>query len=145
MAAITVWVDIDASAADVWREAADLASHGEWMADVESLRFLDDRRSGPGTRMEVATVVGPLKTTDLLTVTDWVEGRAIGVEHSGLVKGRGRFEVSPIAGGTRFLWTEELTFPLLLGGPVTAFFARPVLRGIWRRNLRRLRERIEGR
>lgn len=144
MAAITVWVDIHASVTDVWREAADLASHAEWMADAESIEFETDQRSGVGTRMRVATAVGPLRTTDLMEVTDWVEGHTIGVRHRGLVTGEGRFRLSPVAGATRFIWTEELSFPWYLGGPLTALVASPVLAWIWRRNLSGLKHRLEG-
>lgn len=144
MAKITQFVDIAAPIAVVWREAADLPSHAEWMADAESIEFETDQRAGIGTVMRVETVVGPLRTTDRMEVTDWVEGESIGVEHSGLVTGRGHFRLSPVAGGTRFMWTEELSFPLYLGGPVTAFLAKPVLGFIWRRNLRGLKHRIEG-
>ena len=143
MAHITVHVDIAAPLEQVWREAADLASHAEWMADAESIEFLTDKRSGVGTQMKVATVVGPLRTNDLMEVTEWREGHSIGVRHSGLVTGTGRFELAPVAGATRFSWTEDLTFPLHLGGPITAFFAKPVLGWIWRRNLRGLKLRLE--
>lgn len=145
MARISVHVDIDAPLEEVWHEAADLPSHAEWMADAESIEFLSDARSGIGTRMKVATKVGPLRTNDLMEVTEWVEGRSIGVRHSGVVTGRGRFDLSAVAGGTRFSWTEELTFPVYLGGPITAFFAKPVLRWIWQRNLTGLKRRLEGR
>ena len=99
MAHITVHVDIAAPLEQVWREAADLASHAEWMADAESIEFLTDKRSGVGTQMKVATVVGPLRTNDLMEVTEWREGHSIGVRHSGLVTGTGRFEL--VAGGGR--------------------------------------------
>jgi carbon monoxide dehydrogenase subunit G len=143
MARITVHVDIDAHIDEVWKEAADLPSHAEWMADAESIEFLSDQRSGVGTRMRVATKVGPLRTNDLMEVTEWSEGRSIGVKHSGVVTGEGRFDLSSVAGGTRFSWTEDLTFPILLGGPVTAFFAKPVLGWIWKRNLTGLKQRLE--
>jgi uncharacterized protein YndB with AHSA1/START domain len=144
MAKLRVAIDIEASIAEVWREAADLAAHAEWMADARSIEFETDQRSGPGTRMRVATAIGPLRTMDVMTVTEWVEGRAIGVDHQGLVKGSGRFELAPVAGATRFTWTEELTFPALLGGRLTAQLAKPVLRWIWTRNLDALKRRIEG-
>jgi carbon monoxide dehydrogenase subunit G len=145
MARISVHVDIDAPIEEVWREAADLPSHAEWMADAESIEFLSESRAGVGTRMRVATKVGPLRTNDMMEVTEWVEGRSIGVRHSGVVTGEGRFDLSAVAGGTRFSWTEELTFPVYLGGPVTAFFAKPVLRWIWQRNLTGLKRRVERR
>jgi hypothetical protein len=110
------------------------------MADAESIVFLTDRRSGVGTRMEVATRVGPFRTRDVMQVVDWVEERSIGVEHQGLVTGSGAFRLDPIGPATtRFTWSETLTFPWYLGGPVSAWFARPVLRWIWNRNLERFR------
>ena len=144
MARISVYVDIAAPREAVWREAADLGSHAEWMVDAESIEFLGESRSGVGTRMKVETVVGPLRTTDLMEVVEWKEGRSIGVRHTGLVAGVGRFELSPIAGRTRFSWTENLTFQHVMGGGVTAFFAKPVLRAIWSRNLRGLKRRLEA-
>jgi carbon monoxide dehydrogenase subunit G len=143
MARVRIAVDIEAPLDEVWRAAADLASHAEWMADAESIEFLTPQRYGVGTEMKVATAVGPLRTNDLMTVTEWVDHRSIGVEHSGIVKGRGRFELSPVAGATRFSWTEDLTFPLYLGGPVTAVFSKPVLAWVWKRNLAGLKRRVE--
>ena len=142
MAHIRVSIDLAVPVDAVWREAADLASHAEWMADAESIEFVTDQREGVGVRMNVRTVVGPLRLTDVMTVTEWSDRSTIGVRHEGLVTGEGRFRLSPIAGGTRFTWEEELEFPLRLGGPVTAFFAKPVLRWIWRRNLRGLEARL---
>jgi hypothetical protein len=46
---------------------------------------------------------------------------------------------------TDFTWTETLTFPPRLGGPVGAFVGGLVLRAIWRRNLVALKQRIENR
>ncbi len=135
-------IDIPAPLESVWQEAADLASHAEWMADAESIEFLTDRRSGTGTQMRVATRVGPLRTQDVMTVTDWQDHKSIGVRHEGVVTGEGKFELARIAGGTRFTWSEELRFPLRLGGALTAFFAKPVLAWIWARNLRGLRKRV---
>lgn len=136
-------VDIAAPLERVWAEAADLPSHVEWMADAESIEFSTEQRSGVGTRMRVATSVGPLRTVDLMEVTEWVEGQSIGVRHQGVVTGTGRFTLAPVAGATRFTWSEELAFPWYLGGQVTAIVASPVLGWVWRRNLAGLKRRIE--
>ncbi len=141
---IVVSVVIDAPLARVWEAAADLGSHSEWMADAESISFETDSRSGLGTRMRVATKVGPLRTNDLMEVVEWQEGRSIGVRHSGLITGQGRFVLSPVAGGTQFSWAERLTFPWWLGGPLTASLARPILRWVWHRNLAGLKRLLEG-
>lgn len=144
MPGVTSSIIIDRSVDDVWRAASDLGSHAEWMADAESIRFQTDQTQGVGTRMVVATRVGPLRTTDHMDVVSWEPRVSIGVEHRGIVSGNGRFELAPVAGGTRFTWTEELTFPLYLGGPITAWLATPVLGWVWRRNLAALKNRLEA-
>jgi hypothetical protein len=78
-----------------------------------------------------------------MTVTQWDEGTTMTVTHEGAVSGTGRFDLQPVAGGTRLLWSEELRFPWWLGGPVGAWIAGPILKRIWRGNLSRLAARVE--
>ena len=144
MARIRVERSVTASQSVVWERLADLASHVTWMRDAEWIVFVGDQRTGTGTRMRVKTVVGPLRTMDEMEVVSWVEGRSVGVEHRGLIKGTGTLEAAPVDGGTLISWTETLVFPWWLGGPVTAWLARPVLTAIWRGNLRRLEETINS-
>jgi len=140
---ITVSVHIAAPADEVWTDVSDLGSHTAWMADAESIEFFDAQISGVGTRMKVATRVGPFRTVDIMEVTEWQPGSTIGVEHRGIVTGTGAFSIEPRGDGTRFTWSETLSFPWWLGGAVVAWLARPVLAAIWRRNLDRLKDRIE--
>lgn len=92
--------------------------------------------------MDVDTVVGPFRTTDVMEVVGWEEGRSIDVVHEGLVSGRGTLSVEPHLDGVRVRWDETLSFPWWLGGPITAWFARPFLGAVWRGNLRRLEEML---
>lgn len=128
----------------VWDALADLGSHSEWMRDAEEIVFTTDQTRGPGTVMEVETRVGPLRTLDVLEVTGWEEGTSIDVVHRGLVTGTGTLSVIPQGEGSNVDWDEDLTFPWWLGGPVTAWLARPVLAAIWRGNLRRLEESLSS-
>ena len=137
-----VTVDIPAALEEVWADLADVGSHVEWMADAEEIRFLTDQRSGVGTRMEVLTRVGPLSTTDVMEFTAWEPPHRMAIRHEGLVTGEGEFLLEEIPGGTRFVWTEKLSFPWYAGGPVTAMAAAPILTAIWRRNLKRLAARF---
>ncbi len=142
---VLVSVDINAPLDTVWREAADLASHVEWMADAETIRFLSENRAGVGAKMAVETRVGPLTTTDIIEVTEWKERSTIGVVHSGVVTGTGAFELQPIdENTTRFQWREQLDLPWFFGGPIGAVIARPIFGWIWRRNLIRLKARLEA-
>ncbi len=114
------------------------------MSDAESIEFVGEATRGIGTRMIVVTRVGPLRTRDLLEVTEWTENESIGVVHDGLVKGTGRFALTPADGASMFTWSEELRFPWWLGGPITTAAARPILERIWRRNLTNLRRLVES-
>jgi len=144
MARIAVSRSMPQSQQQVWHALSDLASHARWMRDAESIVFITDQRSGVGTKMEVETVIGPLRTLDVMEVVGWDEGRSIEVVHTGLVEGRGVLSATPHGEATTVDWVETLTFPWWLGGPVTAWLARPVLAAVWRGNLRRLEESLSA-
>jgi uncharacterized protein YndB with AHSA1/START domain len=133
---IKVSIVIDAPPARVWDDVRSLASHVEWMADAEAIRFTSESRSGVGTTFLCDTKVGPFRLVDAMEVTEWIEGEVIGVRHVGLVTGVGRFRLEPtgfFGRRTRFTWDEEIGVPAPAGW---------VLRVIWWRNLRRLRKRF---
>lgn len=142
MSSIRVSIEIPRPIDEVWRELSDLRRHSEWMADAERIEFVGDQTAGPGTTMKVATRVGPLRTMDVIVVNEWVEPTTIAVSHEGLVSGTGAFHLEPVDGRTRFTWSERLSFPWYLGGSITAVFAKPVLRRIWRSNLERFARSI---
>jgi hypothetical protein len=114
------------------------------MHDAVGIRFRTTQHEGMGTTFETDTKVGPFRLTDVMAVTEWDPGRAIGIRHVGLVTGTGRFTLIPARGDrTRFTWEEQLEFPWRLGGPLAGLAARPVLKWVWRRNLAQLRRRFE--
>lgn len=130
----------------VWAAIEDLSTHTQWMADAARITFRSSRRSGVGTEAECLTRIGPFSTLDLITVTEWVPGRVMGVEHHGAVTGHGRFTLRrQRRGRTRFCWEERLSFPWRLGGPIGERLSRPLLRRVWRANLARLKARVEPR
>lgn len=142
MTEIRVETSIPVPPETIWADVADIGSHVEWMHDAESISFNSSTTSGVGTTFDCATRVGPVRLTDTMTITEWEPGAVMGVRHVGIVTGEGRFTLTPEAGGTRFAWTERLAFPWWMGGPVGAWLAAPVLRRIWRRNLKLLRARF---
>src|SRR4051794_8684855 len=118
MGRIAVSIMLDATPARVWSMVEILERHVDWMADAVAIRFLSESISGVGATFVCDTKVGPLRLHDVMEVTEWQHGRLIGVSHRGVVSGRGRFTLQPVATGTRFSWEEELRFPWWLGGPV---------------------------
>ena len=142
---LRVGITINASPAEVWRVIEPIERHVDWMADAESIRFTGPTTRGLGTTFDCVTKVGPLRLTDKMTVTEWETHRMIGIEHRGVVTGRGRFTLRRRRRGrTQFTWAERLVFPWWMGGPVGALAAKPVLRAVWRRNLRRLKTIVEA-
>src|SRR3546814_5378968 len=78
-----------------------------------------------------------------MEITEWRPGKAMGVRHTGIVTGTGRFTLKKARGGrTQFTWKEKLVYPIWLGGPVGALVSKPVLAWVWRRNLRNLQRRF---
>ena len=126
----------------VWDELRAIERHVTWMADARSIEFDGDQREGVGTSFRVRTAVGPLHTSDLMTITHWEPAQSMGVEHRGLVTGSGRFSLASEPSGTELTWVERLRFPWWFAGALGATVAAPVLRRIWRANLRRLGERL---
>lgn len=145
MPEVTVSVEIDRSPTQVWDYVQDVASHVEWMADAEAIRFTTDQTHGTGTTFECDTKIGPIRLTDLMTITSWTEEEVMGVRHVGVVTGEGEFLLAPLADGrTSFSWREDLSFPLWLGGPIGEIVAKPILTAVWKRNLKRLKQRVEA-
>lgn len=144
---ITVSVEIDAPPETVWRIVEKVENHIDWMHDAVAIRFTGEQTRGVGTEFLCDTKVGPIKLVDRMEITEWTPGEAMGVKHTGIVTGDGHFTLEPIdlARRTRFTWTETLTFPWWLGGPLGALVGgRLVLRPLWKRNLGNLRRLVES-
>jgi uncharacterized protein YndB with AHSA1/START domain len=147
MSGIIVSTEIDATPARVWEVVEPVERHVDWMHDAVAIRFTGEQTRGTGTEFLCDTKVGPFKLVDRMEITEWVPGEVMGVRHTGLVTGSGRFTITPIDLGrrTRFTWQEVLTFPWWMGGPVGAWAGGKIALGpIWRRNLRNLRRLVEA-
>ncbi len=145
MAEVTVITEIERPLPDVWAYLRDISSHVEWMADATEIRFITEQTEGTGTAFECDTKVGPIRLTDVMTITSWEDEKEMGVRHEGIVTGTGEFQLTPLPDDrTRFSWREDLSFPIWLGGPVGEVVAKPILTAIWKRNLKRLKAHLES-
>ena len=146
MGRIRVSIDINATPRQVWEIVEPVERHIDWMADAVAIRFQTEQTRGVGTSFFCDTKVGPIKLVDVMTITAWEPEKVMGVKHTGVVTGTGEFTLEPIGStGTRFTWTESLDFPWWLGGPLGAFVGgQIVMKAIWRRNLRKLKQLVEN-
>jgi carbon monoxide dehydrogenase subunit G len=143
---IRVSIDIAAPVQKVWDIVEPIERHIDWMADAVAIRFQTEQTRGTGTKFFCDTKVGPIKLVDVMTITAWEPCKVMGVTHTGVVTGTGEFTLEAIdASNTRFTWTEKLTFPWWLGGPLGALVGgQIVMKAIWRRNLRKLKKLVEA-
>lgn len=143
---IVVSVEIDATPERVWDVVEPVERHVDWMHDAVAIRFTTEQTRGTGTQFLCDTKVGPFKLVDQMEITEWEPAKVMGVRHTGLVTGSGRFTLEPIDLGrrTRFTWAEDLVFPWWMGGPIGAWIGGKIALGpIWRRNLRNLKRLVE--
>ena len=146
MAHIEVSIQLNATPEHVWSIVEPVENHVDWMADAVAIRFLNDQRRGVGTEFFCDTKVGPIKLVDRMEITEWVPEKSMGVKHVGMVTGTGVFTIEPLRNGqyTKFTWSEELTFPWWLGGPIGEVIGgNIVMKAIWRRNLKKLKALVE--
>ena len=143
MSTIEISTQINASPQFLWEEMRHIDRHVNWMLDAVSITFLSTTTEGMGTKFTCLTKVGPFKTTDVMTITQWEDARTMGVEHVGLVKGTGSFQIAPSREGSTITWKESLTFPWWMLGSFGSLFASPILRLIWKKNLQNLKGIVE--
>ena len=141
---LSVPVDVDAPAEDVWTYVADWERQGEWMLGTRVQVTGGDGR-GAGTTLRAVTGIGPLGVPDTMEVVEFRQGgpwRAV-VRHTGrVIRGEGFFEVVELGPErSRFTFTELIDLPLgglgRLGWPL----ARPVIRAGFVASLRRMADR----
>ena len=90
---IEVSIHLEAPPDEVWAYVEQVERHAEWMHDAAEIHILSDSIRGAGVQMDVDTRLGPLRTTDRMTITTWEAQREMGVRHSGAVTGEGRFRL----------------------------------------------------
>lgn len=136
-------VVVPAPISEVWDDLANLASHSDWMRDAEAIEFLTEQRQGVGTRIRVPTRVGPLTTVDEMEFTAWDPPHRMAIDHQGKFSGQGEISLQETLGGTVVSWSERVKFPWIFAGPLGEVVAAPILRWIWKTNLKALAARFQ--
>jgi len=131
----------------VWALLTDWERQGDWMLEASDVVVVGRQREGVGVEARAKVRIAGITTRDRIRVTMWEPPRILVIEHLGWVKGTGELQMAPIREGTRLRWRESLIPPARLGpfGVIGLRLFAPILRRIFRRDLRVLRELVRGR
>jgi hypothetical protein len=111
------------------------------MADARRITFTSEQTRGVGTSFDCLTRLGPFRTVDRMTVTEWEPGQAMGIEHPAWSPARAASR-SPRTARDHLLVDRGAAIPVVDGRPDQR--SRPGrCSAVWRRNLRRLRQLVE--
>ena len=76
---IQISTHINVSPEVLWEELRHIDRHVNWMNDAVSITFTSPTTEGVVTQFSCLTKVGPFKTTDIMTITQWQENETMGV------------------------------------------------------------------
>jgi hypothetical protein len=134
----------------VWTLITDWERQADWMLEARDFVVTSAHREGIGVEAEATVRIGGITTRDRVRVTGWDPPRRLSLEHVGWVTGTGDLILIPVgASETRVVWREAFRAPRLgrLGrvgpaGRLGLLAFRPLLRRIFRRDLRVLAELV---
>lgn len=144
---VEVRCDVLSAPEEVWDALVEWESQPSWMLDAKDVEVLTPRREGVGVKVRVPTNAMGFTLVDVMEVTGWRPAQRLEVRHVGrLIKGTGAFELSPVPGGTRVRWWEDVDPPLgAVGELVARTLVAPYLRRLFARSLRRFKKMCERR
>jgi uncharacterized protein YndB with AHSA1/START domain len=120
-----------------WERQAD------WMLDADRVEVVGERREGVGVRLRVRTrLLGVPAFTDPMEVVAWDPPRRLVLRHGSIVDGEGTWLLEPEAGGSRFVWIEDVRLRVPVLGELAARAYAPILRRLMERAATGLRRRV---
>ena len=120
----------------VWELITDWEHQDDWMLEASDFEVISEQRAGIGVRAEATIKIAGIKTRDEVRVVAWEPPKLLSIEHLGWVSGRGVLHLTPVAEGTHIYWREELKPPLGILGALGMTLFAPVMRRIFKRDLR---------
>jgi carbon monoxide dehydrogenase subunit G len=127
----------------LWSVLTDWEDQAAWMADADRVEVVSRDRDGVGVRLRVRTrLFGIPAFTEPMEIVGWDPPRRVAIRHGGPVAGTGTWDLEPVADGTRFTWTEEVTLGVPLVGELAARCYAPVLSRLIGRSMRGVAARL---
>jgi uncharacterized protein YndB with AHSA1/START domain len=121
----------------VWDLLTDWEHLGEWMLEASDFCVTSLQREGVGVEAEATISIAGFRSRDKVRVSRWEVERCVAIEHLGWVRGLGEMFLTPTDDGSTFLlWREKLWPPLGGVGAVGLALMKPVMHGIFRRDVR---------
>jgi len=128
---------------EAWRILVDWKRQADWMLDADRVEVVSETRVGVGVRLAVKTrLFGVPVFTEPMEVTGWDPPRRLEIRHGSPVSGTGVWMLVPVAGGTRFHWSEDVRLHVPLVGELAARLYRPLARTLMGRAQRSLRDHV---
>lgn len=127
----------------VWPYLVDWERLGTWMQEASDIQVTSAVREGVGVEAVATIRIAGITTRDPIHVTRWEPPRVLEIRHLGWVKGTGYMQLSPSATGTDVHWREEYEPPWGPLGAAGMRMVRPLMRRVFRRDLRALKEKVE--
>ena len=121
----------------VWALITDWERQDDWMLEASDFTVTSEQREGVGVEAEATIRIGGIKTRDRVRVSGWEPNRRLAIDHRGWVTGHGEILLTSLPRGrTHIFWREELEPPLGLAGALGMTGFAPVMKRIFRRDLR---------
>lgn len=128
---------------EAWEVLTDWERQAAWMLDADRVTVVSARREGVGVRLAVATRIAGVPTfTEPMEVTGWDPPYRLDIRHGSLVAGEGSWRLEPIAGGTSFVWIEDIRLAVPVVGELAAALYRPAMRMLMGRAMDGLRRYV---
>ncbi|HEX2054197.1 MAG TPA: SRPBCC family protein [Actinomycetota bacterium] len=141
---IDMSVKINAPPEVVWPYLVDWENLDQWMLEGKGFKVTSRHREGTGVTAEATIRIGGITTTDPVKVTRWEPPHTLEISHQGWVAGKGLMECRRAPWGSFLYWRETLYPPLWVAGAVGLRLFTPILRKTFERDLRILKELVEG-
>ena len=130
----------------VWELITDWEHQGDWMLEARDFAVTSAPREGIGVTARATVTIGGITTTDEIRVTRWEPNKRLAIEHLGWVSGSGSFHLTRLGPQkTHVFWTEELHPPLGALGALGLTILKPLMRRLFKRDLRVLAGLVRAR